>query len=137
MGRLTRLPDWQARLQAWLIEVGGKSFEPGRHDCALFAAGAVAAMTGEDPAAVFRGRYRTLRGGLRVLRRAGWRDHVAFAAAHLDEINPLMARPGDLAVVPADGGDALGVVQGEWVYVLGLQGMGMVPLTSATRAFRL
>ncbi len=137
MGRLTRLPDWQARLHAWLLEVGGKPFKPGRHDCALFAAGAVAAMTGEDPAAVFRGRYRTLRGGLRVLRRAGWRDHIAFAAAQLDEINPLLARPGDLAVVPADGGDALGVVQGEWIYVLGLQGMGMVPLTAATRAFRL
>jgi len=137
MGRLTRLPDWQSRLHAWLLEISGQPFEPGRHDCALFAAGAVAAMTGEDPAALFRGRYSTVRGGQRMLKREGHRDHVAFAAAQLDEINILQARPGDLAVTPGEGGDALGVVQGEWVYVLGPNGMGMVPLSAATRAFRL
>ena len=87
-------------------------------------------------AADWRGRYSTMRGGLRVLRKAGFEDHIALAAAHFPEVPPLMAQPGDLAVVPTDDGQALGVVQGEAVYVLGPHGLGLVSILSASRAFR-
>lgn len=134
---MRRLPDWQPRLAAFLEDAGRLPFAEGRHDCALFAAGAVAAMTGEDPAAGWRGRYRTTRGGLRVLRAAGHRDHLALAAALFEGIPPAFARMGDLAAVPGQGGPALGVVQGEGVFVLTPAGMGLVPLTAATAAWRL
>lgn len=128
--------DWQARLSNWLSTVRKTPFEEGRHDCALFAAGAVEAMTGTDLAAAFRGRYRTTRGGLRVLRRAGLADHIDLAARHFAEIPPAVAGPGDLVAIPTPQGLALGVVQGTVAYVPGRTGLALAPMTGALRAFR-
>lgn len=124
------------RLAAWLADGAQRPFEIGRHDCALFAAGAVAAQTGVDYAAPFRGRYTTELGGLRILRRAGYRDHVALAAAHLRQRGPGdRPRPGDLAVIPASGLPALGVVQGAYIYALSPTGLGLAPLAAAAAFF--
>lgn len=133
---LTRLPDWRARLLAYGRESAATAFAYGRFDCALFAAGAVQAMTGTDYAAPFRGRYRTRIGGLRVLRAAGHADHIALAAATLPACPVLRAQVGDLAVVAGDDGAALGVVTGEVIWVLHPSGLGHVRLSAATRAFR-
>jgi hypothetical protein len=134
---MTRLPDWQSRLTAYMratvAERKGAITEP---DCALFAAGAVLAMTGTDPAAEWRNRYPTVAAGQRMLRRAGFTDHVALVATQLPEIPPAMARVGDIAVIASDGLSALGIVQGARIYVLGPTGVATVPLTSATRAFK-
>ena len=137
MTRPARHPDWQARLTAWLAEAARTPFRDGVHDCALFAAGGVAAMTGTDPAARFRGRYTTLRGGLRVLRHEGLAgNHIDLTARLFEAIPPAFARPGDLAAVTGDDGPALGIVQGEMIYVLRRDGLGLVPLLSASTAFR-
>jgi hypothetical protein len=133
---MTRFEDWMPRLIAYLSECHRTPYQPGRHDCALFAAGAVHVMCGVDPAAPFRGRYRTIRGGLRVLRRAGYRDHVAMTAAVLPEIPVAMCRVGDVVVADGADGPALGVVQGERVYVLTLRGIGTIDLLQAKRAFQ-
>lgn len=131
-----RLDDWQARLVAYLHASARKPFQPGTHDCVLFAAGAVLAMTGQDMAAGWRGRYTTLSGGMRVLRKAGHADHVALAASLFAEVPVAMAQPGDLAAVPTPDGLALGIVQGEAIYVLGPGGLALVSLMTAQRAFR-
>ncbi|MFN3971239.1 MAG: DUF6950 family protein [Gemmobacter sp.] len=133
---MKRLPDWRSRLIAYVAAAAGMPFRPGRHDCALFAAGAVAAMTGFDGAAPWRGRYTTLRGGLRVLRREGYADHLALVTAHLAPVPPAFARAGDLAAVPDTAGTALGVVQGERIYVLRPEGLATVDLLVATHAWR-
>lgn len=134
---MQRKPDWHMALCQYLAEAGRAPFAHGTHDCALFAAGAVAAMTGEDPAARWRGKYKSLKGGLGAMRRAGVADHVAMAARVLAEIPPAMARPGDIAVIPDGDLPALGVVQGEWIYVLAPGGgLALVELTRAARAFR-
>lgn len=133
---MNRLPDWRSRLTYYLSEVSHRPFQPGQHDCALFFAGAVQAMTGEDYAAPYRGRYTTLRGGLRILRKDGFADHIALAAHHLPEIAPAFAWPGDGMVVDTDDGPALGVCQGRAVYLLGPNGGGLTSILSARRAFR-
>lgn len=130
-----RFPDWRTRLVAYLAESVRKPFQEGEHDCALFLAGGVHAMTGVDYAAPYRGRYTTTRGGLRVLRKDGFRDHVALAAHHLAEKPVAFAREGDAAVVPVEPFGALGIVQGEGVYVLTEHRLAVLPLTSALRAF--
>ena len=110
-----RLPNWRPRLAEYVATTADRPFAPGDHDCALFVAGAVAAMTGEDPAEGFKARYTTIKGGLRVLR----------------------AGVGDIAVVDGDDGlPALGIVQGEAIYVLHPTGLALLPLTRARRAFR-
>lgn len=135
---LTRYPDWQSRLQTWLQEAAGQPIRYGQFDCCLFGAGAVAAQTGVDLAAPFRRRYTTFRGGIRVLRRAGYRDHVELIARHLPEDHPITARPGDIAVVPdAEGRPSVALVQGSVVYALApAGGFGFVPLTAVQRLFK-
>lgn len=133
----SRFPDWQQRLTAYLHGIARLPLEYGRHDCALFAAGAVLAMTGVDFAADWRGRYTTRRGGLRIMRRSGYHDHVAFVRATFPPVAVAMALPGDLAVLDGADGPSLGVVQGPSVYVLHPAGhLGVMPLTEAVEAFR-
>lgn len=131
-----RLPDWKARLTAYLTQAAPRPYCLGQHDCALFAAGGVQAVTGLDPAAAWRGTYATKAAGLTALRRAGHADHIAATAAALPEIHPALAAPGDIAVVTDGGAGALGIVQGEMVYVLREDGLGLVPRSAMTRAFR-
>lgn len=125
-----RHQDWFAPLVEYLAGASAATFNPGTHDCALFAAGAVRAMTGTDFAAEYRGRYTTLRGGVRVLRKAGYRDHIDLARSCL--LVTESPSPGDLAVVALDDGSrALGVVQGTQVYLLRSTGLCLVPLAAA------
>ncbi len=131
-----RLRDWKARLTAYLTDCARLPYQLGSHDCALFAAGAVEAVQGVDPAAAWRGQYITKAAGLRLVRSAGFDDHIAATAAVLDEIPPAMAAAGDIAVLTLDGLRALGVVQGEVVYVLRPGGLGHVPRAAMQRAFR-
>ncbi|MGQ0563659.1 MAG: DUF6950 family protein [Gemmobacter sp.] len=135
-GAMTRLADWRGRLAAHLADSARLPFAWGRHDCALFAAGCLAAMTGSDPGAPCRGRYRTFRGGRRVLGAAGFADHFALASARLAEVPPAFAQAGDLAHVPGGDGPVMGVVQGHRIYVLRPEGLATVDLLAATRAWR-
>lgn len=132
-----RRADWRARLGAYVAAQAGRPFAPGRLDCALFVAGAVEAMTGHDPAAKFRGTYRTLAGGARALAAAGFADHVDFVAAHCPEVAPAFAAVGDLAVLPGGRAPALGVVQGGGVYCLRAGGLALVSRLEIQRAFRI
>lgn len=132
-----RLPDWRARLGHYVAAVAARPFRPGAHDCALFVAGAVEAMTGADAAAEWRGTYRTLAAGIEALQAAGFADHVAFVAAHCAAVVPAFAAVGDLAVVPGDGGaHALGIVQGGGVYCLRPGGLAVVSRLHIQKAFR-
>lgn len=132
---LQRYPDWRARLTCYLIDAAPLPFEDGVHDCALFLAGGILAMTGTDYAAPYRGRYTTLRGGMRILRKDGFRDHVALVEATLPRRAVAFAREGDGACVQTEDGPALGIVQGAQIYVLSPRGLGLVPLTAASSAF--
>lgn len=130
-----RRSDWKTRLTAYVVGVMQSPFKYGRNDCALFCAGAVKAMTGKDYARGWRG-YRSLTAGMKKLKAAGYTDHIDLAAEFFSEVPVSFAQPGDLAVVPGDEDRALGVVQGEMIYVLTPEGVGLVPLLSAERAFR-
>ena len=66
-----RLPDWEDRLSALVAENMDRPFEWGRHDCALWATGAAAELTGEDRAAIYRGAYSTRNGSAKALRQHG------------------------------------------------------------------
>lgn len=134
---MRRYSYWRTSLADYLHHVSREPFAPGWHDCALFAAGAVKAMTGEDFGTDYRGRYKTLAGGYRLLKKRGFDSHADLAASILEEIHPSQAMVGDLASVDGDGGIALGIVQGAAIYVLSPEGrIDTVPLLSALRAFR-
>jgi hypothetical protein len=135
---LKRHPDWQPRLARYLALVARTAFQPGVLDCATFAAGAVEAMTGTDLAAGWRG-YGSLEEGFQRLSAAGFDDHVALAASLLEEVPVAQAGPGDVAVLQLGRNlPSLGIVQGEFVYVLAenAPGLPLQPRSAMSRAFR-
>lgn len=132
-----RRPDWRARLHAYIEAQRRVPFIFGQSDCLLFSLGAVEAMTGTDHAADVRGKYTTLQGGLKRLAAAtGARGYVEYVAGLFDEVVPALAQIGDLAVVDSEEGPALGIVGGAYIFVPRDEGLGVVPLTEAKRAFR-
>ena len=134
--KIHKVDDWRSRLRKYLEDNTNTPFRLGLYDCGSFAGGAVEAMTGENPHAAVAGKYKTMKGALRALKRLGHEDHIAYAAAILDEIDPLYAQFGDVAVVNSPEGPALGVVVGAHIEIRTPTGRGVVPLIDAVRAFR-
>ena len=99
---IVRLPDWRDRLQRYLDAQRGRRFAYGWADCALFAAGAVRAMTGQDVARPWRGRYATLRDGVRLLGGDDIHGLESLATRVLGpSVDPAAARVGDIVSIPA------------------------------------
>jgi len=129
----TRLPDWSTRLQAIVALRLSTPFAWGAHDCVLFAADCVRAVTGVDPAAGMRGRYVTERQARRLLRQRG--GLARLAAAHLGpEVSPLLAQRGDIGLCEHEGRVLLAVCNGDHWLAPGPQGLGH--LERARRAWR-
>ena len=120
-------------LITYASDAGQRTFRPGRHDCALFAAGWVKLATGQDFARGWRSTYRSLKRGQQLLAEAGFEDHVALAAAHLSEVAPAFAQVGDIAILDDQ---AFGIVAGEMIYCLRPAGLGLVPRGQMRRAFK-
>ena len=118
-------------LGEYLAQTEAKTFRYGQHDCALFAARWVLARTDKDLTLGIR--HTSLRDGIQQLRAVGFESHIDVAAAHLEEVPPLMARRGDIAAV----GKMLGIVTGERIALLKRRGLTTVPITVGERAFRI
>lgn len=110
------------------------AFQWGRHDCALFAADCVQAITGIDPASELRG-YTTEAGAAKCIRRAGGME--ALADARLGARVPvLMAQVGDVALLEQES-PLFAVCVGQHWLAAGLAG-GLValPLSAALIVWR-
>ena len=134
---VVRLRDWAPRLLAYIQRSRSRSFAYGHLDCALFAAGAVEAMTGVDHAARYR-PYTSLADGLKLLRAEGYADHVAPFRELLPAISVARARHGDLAVIDGPIGRSLGVIQGASIYALTETetALALVPLSEAREVLK-
>lgn len=116
----------------------------GEHDCALFAADGVKAITGVDIAADFRGKYadevsalasiKAICGGTSVADAAAW-----CAAKHTmpEWRAPLFAQRGDLVVLEESGRMIAGLVHlnGRHVVCAGENGLHRLPITAIVRAW--
>ena len=102
---MNRLSDWEARLHDFLEECSTAVFGYDHHldathfDCCMFAAGSVIAVTGEDPAAEFRGKYRSMAGASRALRTYGAGTLEATLDGKFAERPVAFARRGDLVMI--------------------------------------
>lgn len=66
-----RLSNWPRLLSDHIEARTETPFAWGTHDCLLWAASCVAAITGKDPAADLRGTYHTAIGAYRLIKYAG------------------------------------------------------------------
>lgn len=132
---MTRLPDWQSRLQALVSARLCAPFAWGSNDCCLFACDAALALTGSDPAAKERGTYTTERGAARLLAKLGGVRGIG-AARFGEEIAPALAQVGDIGVVMAGGRESLAVCGGQHWTAPGEQGLEVLPIDAAVVAWR-
>lgn len=97
VAHLPRRAGWPEHLHACIAARLGQPFAWGRHDCCLFAADCVAAITGADPAADLRGRYATASSAQRLLVAFG--GLAALARRRLGaEISVQAVWPGDVGI---------------------------------------
>lgn len=131
-----RLPDWQPRLAALFAARAAEPFTWGRFDCCLFAADAVQAVTGHDPAADLRGTYSTAAEAVRVLERVGGVAGVAIRRAG-PVIPAQLAQAGDVGLSLLDPErPALAVWGGAAWHAAGTIGLATVPASAVVRAWR-
>lgn len=137
---MTRFEDWPSRLHTFLEAARGRPFSWGRWDCCILAADAVQVLTGTDPLAPFRGRYRSARGAARLLKPLGGLAGGCTALLGTP-IAPLLAQRGDIVLIEDGPGGRLacGVVDltGRAVACPGDAGLLFVPLARARHAWRI
>lgn len=132
-----RRKEWEDRLAAYIGQHREAIFEYGRLDCVLFAAGAIEALTGEDPAAHIRGGYETRIGSLRVLHREGHADLVEMMDVRFGTVPLALAQRGDIVMA----GGSLGVCMGRFALFVGEDtdrpGLVGLPITAWQLAWRI
>lgn len=126
--------DWRDRFEALVRERTRAPFEWGKHDCCLFAADAVLAATGIDPALDMRGTYSDAQGGMEALQRIGGFE-AAGARAGV-ECHPQCVQVGDVGLVNDGHRDLLAVCAGEVWLAPSETGLGALPLSAARKAWR-
>lgn len=115
-------PDWHNRLIAVIRAAEKRPFLWGEHDCCLFAADCAEAMTGDNFADGWRGKYDSETGAKKALLRGGGSLEKVLAK-YLDEVPVKMAQRGDIAVVENAGTRCAGVIYGGAVWVPGEEGL--------------
>ena len=103
-----RISDWEQRLSDYLISKRHEPFQYGKHDCAHFVAGAVEAITGENPMSDIVREYNSEISSLRVLKELGFDNVEQFTDSKFTSIPVGFAQTGDIAL--HDG--SLGIVLG-------------------------
>lgn len=133
---MKRIKGWEQALAATTRAAMPKRHAWGSHDCALFAADCVRAITGVDLAEEFRGQYNDENGARRVLASLGCENVGDLASRYLPEIDAPMARRGDVVMMDGKFGPFLAIVDGWTAVGPSLRGLEHVPASSALRAWR-
>lgn len=103
---MRRLPEWPGLLARHILDATDRVFEWGVHDCCVFAADGVLAITGCDPIARARGRYRDEKRAAVVVRDIGGMGVPEAAEVLMTEfgappVHPVFAQRGDLVLIHA------------------------------------
>jgi len=114
-----RISTWEEALSNYIITKRHEPFEYGVNDCCLFAAGAVEAITGEDPMSEFRGKYDSLKTSLKAIKDIGEGTLEATMDSKFPEVAIGHAQRGDLAFF----NDSVGVVVGGFAYFVSDDGL--------------
>lgn len=125
---------WRERFDALVAERMHTPYAWGEHDCCLWTADSVLAVSGVDHAAAWRGTYADAAGGARLLAELGGLSALAAMAG--DPILPLMAAVGDIGIVEHGGRQSLAVCTGDCWLLAATHGLAVKPFDAATAAWR-
>lgn len=137
MTQLARRHDWPEAVVSFIDSRRPAPFEWGVNDCALFPADAWQVMTGVDLAARFRGRYKSERGALRLMRKAGGMREFVLRAGLIEKPKGFSQRY-DVVLVKTGDWDTLGLNAGNGYWCApGPDGLVFRPLGEIEAAFGL
>ncbi len=128
---MTRKSNWETFLAEYIEECRHKPFEYGVNDCCMFAAGAVQAVTGEDPMVEFRGKYKSQATSIRALKEIGAGDLESTIDGKFPVIDVGLAQRGDLAFY----NNAIGVVAGSWAWFVSDDGLERIDRSQWAKAW--
>lgn len=125
--------DWPERLAEFIESRRGEPFAFGTHDCCQFAAGAIEAITGDNPARHWA--YANELGAARIIHEAGSLEAVVTEALG-DPVHPSQAGRGDVVIAELDRGDTVGVCLGNVCAFAAEVGLLILPRTVARSAWK-
>lgn len=135
---LRRMSGWEVRLDLVVDAARAEPFVWGRSDCFTFVCECIEALTGEDRAAPWRGRYATERESLRLMAKHGHSLRQAgdwFFGS--EAISARQARRGDAVLFQSpDGRKPLGICLGAMSAARSFDGLVFLPTVSAVLAWR-
>lgn len=134
-----RVPGWDRALEDVATAHVDILPEWGVSDCLLTAADAIAAVTGTDPLAKFRGKYKTEAGAARKMRQKGCENvkDVFERYLGLEPVNRLSARRGDVGVMIINDEYVAGFVCGSGFAVKQPHGLTFFPITEIVQAYKI
>lgn len=136
---MSRRPDWHQKMFDAFAQARARQFQWGLHDCCLFVASVVDAMTDSDYA-------QRIAADLPYSTEAEARDYIARAgglqplvASYLGDTIPWgWAQQGDVVLAhDANGQEVLGVCEGAQVICATGAGIGPLPINRAICAWRI
>jgi hypothetical protein len=134
-----RISNWPRALADFVESRRATPFKWGEHDCCLFAADAVIAITGIDLASDFRGTYDSELSAMRIINANT--DFETLIASHCErfgfgQIPVQFAGRGDLVIVEGLDRYWAGIALGGIIAGPGKIGLIMSPMSAAKRAWR-
>jgi hypothetical protein len=130
-----RRTDWVARLWREAEACARSPFKYGEHDCWLFAARCVDAMTGSRLVEISHDFYASRRAALRIIAEEGSMDLVVSIA--LGDMCPGPGRRGDVCSIDLEEGLGVGVNFGAAILAPDDIGLASLPLTAAHGHWRI
>jgi hypothetical protein len=133
----TRRENWPTALNNFLESRRETPFKWGQHDCTLFVADAIEAMTGADPCADLRGQWKSKMKAHRVLTEGGGMESMLANVAKdwgWKRCHPNTAQRGDLMVYAQPEGITLAICVGASA-MAPAEKKGITPLPVATALY--
>lgn len=128
-----RYKDWPIKLNAYFTSVKDTPFEYGIHDCCIFAADAVKAITGDDYMEEFRGIYFNKTESREVLKGIGAGTLLRTLKNKFGKpVHGASGQRGDVAWFQG----SCGIVIGPDAVFLTKDGYGFAPINKIKWAFR-
>lgn len=132
---MTRKENWPDILAEQIKAAETRPFSFGEHDCLMFAANVVLAMTGKDVAANLRGDYHDERSAIEALRFFGTLHDVAIACFG-EPVDPKFAQRGDVVMLLRDGRESLAICEGARACAPGAQRLEWARMSEALCAWK-
>ena len=133
---MKRREDWPEQLAACIDAARDRPFVWGEHDCTLFAANCVQAMTGHDYAEGYRGSYSDALSGARLIAQLGGMAAIATTALGYPVPLACVGRGDVVLLEDLKGRQSLGICLGEHSAFTGPERLELVPTLKCTTAWR-